>query len=223
MSNEAEMQDEVDVIELLAVKGEEEIDEVSEIDVDTDDIEVLKERIAKRNKALKKSKQANHRIQDEKSALEKRIDDLEKSLTSPAPNEEAQRQEQQKVLAEWKESVADDPSKALDYFNYQMKSMQDNFAEILANQQSAFADQIGAIRGDIDPEKNKYRDKIEALKSNPELAEIPDEFLLKMAKQMEERVPRGAIGGKRAIQQADPKKDLEAIKDRYRKQFSNGL
>ena len=221
-NNEPIVEEEQDIIDMLATQSEDTGEDGSEIDTDTDDIEVLRDRIAKRNKAIRKSKQANHRIQDEKDALEKRIDELEKLMSSPAPNTEAQKQEQKEALEQWRSSVAEEPGNAIDYVNYQVGDLKQTVVDLLTKQQSSYEAKIAEIKGEIDPEKNKYRDKINALRQNPDFKDLDDKTLMIFAKNLSEKVPRGTIGGRRATPDNDPDKRLEELKAMYTAQYSNG-
>ncbi len=224
MDNEAENSEEVenDVFEFLATQSEDHDDENGEIDTDTDDIQVLKDRISKRNTTIRKSKKANHRIQEENEALEKRLADLEVKLNSSVPNAEAQNQERKEVLEQWRDSVADKPENALDYTNAVVGDLKSTMADLLSAQQKDFDERLAAIKGEIDPEKNKYRDKINSLRQNPDFADMDDKTLMVFAKNLSEKVPRGAIGGRRASPDSDPDKRLEDLKAKFKAQYSNG-
>lgn len=222
MDNEANEEVDNDVFEFLAAQSDDHDDNDGEIDTETDDIAVLKERISKRNQTIRKSKKANHRIQEENEALEKRLADLETKFNSPAPNAEAQNQERKEVLEQWRESVADKPENALDYTNAVMGDFKGSVADLLNAQQENFERQIAEIKGEIDPEKNKYRDKINSLRQNPDFADMDDKTLMVFAKNLSEKVPRGSIGGRRASPDADPDKRLEDLKAKFKAQYSNG-
>ena len=222
MDNEANEEVNDDVFDFLATQSDEIDDESGEIDTDTDDIAVLKERISKRNQTIRKSKRANHRIQEENEALEKRLADLETKFNSSAPNAEAQNQERKEVLEQWRESVADKPENALDYTNAVMGDFKGSVADLLNAQQESFERQIAEIKGEIDPEKNKYRDKINSLRQNPDFADMDDKTLMVFAKNLSEKVPRGAIGGRRVSSDPDPDKRLEDLKAKFKAQYSNG-
>lgn len=222
-NGEAEVIEETeDVFGLLSSQGEGDDDEHGEIDTDTEDIQVLKDRINKKNITIRKSKKANHRILEENQAYEKRLEELEAKVNSPAPNVEAQNQERKEVLEQWRSSVEDNPGNALDYTNAVMGDLKGSVVDLLTAQQESFDKQIAAIRGDIDPEKNKYRDKIEALRQNPDFADLDDKTLTVFAKNLSEKVPRGVIGGKRAKVGVDPDKRLEDLKAKFKAQYSNG-
>jgi len=222
VDNEANEEVENDVFDFLATQSEEIDDDNGEIDTDTDDIQVLKDRISKRNQTIRKSKKANHRIQEENEALEQRLADLETKLNSPAPNAEAQNQERKEVLEQWRDSVADKPENALDYTNAVVGDLKSTVADLLAAQQADFDSRLAQIKSDIDPEKNKYRDKINSLRQNPDFADMDDDVLMKFAKNLSEKVPRGTVSGRRAMPDSDPDKRLEDLKAKFKAQYSNG-
>jgi len=220
VDNEADEVVEQDIIDLLATQSEEVDNDEVEIDTDTDDINVLKDRIAKRNKTIKKSKQANHRIQEENSALEQRLEELEKMINSPAPNVEAQNQERQEALEKWRESVADDPGKAVDFANWQANDQMERIVNLFTQQQETFNSEIASLKGEIDPERTKYREQINKLKTNPAYAAIPEEHLLTFVKGAERVHRNDSIGGKRVQAQNTSEKDLEELRERVRKQIN---
>lgn len=215
----------VDIVDLLATQSEEIDEHDDEIDLDTDDVEVLKERIAKRNKALKKSKQAIHRLQESESTLLDRMEQLESKFNSSQSTQSTgdDDRKREEALAAWRESVSDDPSKSIDFAMTQINDSQGKMVDYLATFQDEVMKQIAELKGDMNPEKQKYREKIATLKTNPELADQPDDVLLKMVKALEgaNNHPRGPIGGKRATATKDPAKELDELKERYRKQMGN--
>jgi hypothetical protein len=216
--NEAviEQEEELNIIDLLTNQSEETEDTDEAIDTDTDDIEILKERISKRNKSLKKSKQANHRIQDEKSAQDERIEELEKKIASLAPNVEAQNREQTEAYDKLRDSVTDNPGMAVDL----IKDMQDKTVDYLARQEAEYESKLAKVLNDLDPEKSKYRDKISSLKTNPQFAGLDDDILIKVIKATESvKAPRGNIGGKRATVAVDPEARVKELREKYRKQM----
>lgn len=224
MNNEAETSEEVenDVFDFLATQSEEVDDDNGEIDTDTDDIQVLRDRINRRNKSLRTAKKTNHRIQEDNKVLEKRLEELESKINSPAPNEDAQKQERKEALEQWRDSVADKPENALDYTNAVVGDLKGTVVELLTAQQEDFNRRLAEIRGDIDPEKNKYRDKINSLRQNPDFADMDDDVLIKFAKNLSEKVPRGTVRGRRATPDADPDKRLADLRAKFKEQFSNG-
>lgn len=214
-------QEETSLIDLIT-QGEVETDEVvEEIDTDTDDIEVLKERISKRNKALRKSKQANHRIQDEKTAMQERLDRLELMISqAQSPDNGAKEQEEMKLLEQWKESAKDDPSAAIDYQNLQMQNLQKNLSAMFAD----FRSEIDGIKGSTNPERIKLESEISALRADPDFEGFNDDQLMKLAGKFKKtKVPRPPIGGQRVAVQADPEQELKEFRERYKDHFKNGM
>jgi len=211
---------EKDIIDYLKVEDEDSAEE--EIDTETDDLDELKDRISKRNKTLKKSKQAQKRMQQEIDDLKGIVDKFRDDRES-APNKEAQQQEYKETLEKWRESVRDEPEKALDYAEARIGQMQDQMVDFLAKQQASLESRFGEIDGKLDPERAKYRDKINALRTNPDFEGMDDETLLKFAKALDTRIPRGTIGGRPAKVEATEEQRLEKLKEQYRKQFNNGM
>jgi hypothetical protein len=214
------------LIDFLAVKGDDvdEIDEeyeaTEEIPSDPEELKryalELKERVHKRNVALKKKKDAISRIQSEVDELQSLNEQLRTS--SQPPNNGADEQKLQEALGAWRESVADDPSRAVDFAMAHVNESNGKIVDILQKMQDQFDKRIAELRGDFDPEKLKYQDKILKLKTNPELEDIPDDHLLRMAKAMEKapKSPRGSVMGRKATIETDPEKDLEELKKQFR-------
>lgn len=221
MSNEAKVIEETEesLIDLLATQSEEVEDTVEEIDVDTDDIEILKERIAKRNKSLKKSKQANHRIQEENAAMLARMEELEKKIPSTQPVVEAEKREQTEAYEKLLDSVNDNPSLAVGL----IKETQDKMVDFLARQEAEYEAKIAALRNEFDPEKGKYRDDIARLRSNPELKDMDDDSLIKFIKASSGITPRGVVGGRKASVVPDPEAINKETREKYRKMFEGSM
>lgn len=223
----AEVEENEDIISLLASQGAEDDDEEvsEEIDTDTEDIEELKARISKRNKSLKKSKQAVHRVQEEKDALLQRIEELERKMQAPASTDvEAQKREQEEALKKWRDSVEDDPSKAVDFANWQMTQMQENFSDVLVKMQQGFDAKLAEIKGEINPEKMKYRDQIGKLRQNPAFAELDDNALMAIIRSSEGiKIPRGGVGGQPVKKVGDPDQAYKEAREQYAKLLNNGL
>ena len=201
-STALENEEEVDVISLLATQSEEVIDEDDDSEEESTDSGVLKERLAKRNKSLKKSKQAVHRIQEENEALQTRLEKLEEKLASNPPSAtdtEAKNREQKEALEQWRTEIGDNPEKAVDFSNWQMTNLQDNIVNYIAEMKTAFESEIAELRGATNPDKLKYQEQIDRLKSNPELSGIDDKALMQFIKATSGvKVPRGGVGGQRA-------------------------
>ena len=206
----------IDVLSLLANQseddGDEEVEEelTDEIPEDAEELKamLLREREikSKRNKSLKKSKQAQHRTQEENELLKQRLDSLEQRLNGSQPNVEAEKRELE--AQEWRDRVADDPTQAIGYADWQQKNLEDRVANYLGSMESRFAEQLGALKGAVDPEKTRYRDTIEALRRKEGFSELDDDTLLKVAKGFEgaKSIPRGDIGGHKPTQKPQEKK-----------------
>lgn len=206
MADEAKTEEEVDLVSIFAGQSEEVEEEETNSEL-PDDPEVLKALLlherevkSKRNKTIKKSKQAHDRKDDELEALRQQIEELSGKVN--APNMEAQKREQKEVDAQWRDSVAEDPTKAIDYSNYMIQQTQDNIVNYMSSFKSEMESMINEVKGATNPEKLKYEAELNALRSNPDFDGLDDSALLKFAKAVKtanERVPRGGLSGKRAV------------------------
>jgi len=205
---------EEDIVSLFAVKGAEDDDDNGEIEHQgelPDTVEGLqalllseREVKSKRNRSLRKSKQANHRMQDELSALQRQVDSL--GQPNQAPTVEAQNQEREKALEQWRDSVEEDPRKAVDFANWQSSQMQDNVVGYIAKLQETIDAKFAELTAATNPEAQKYESELNAVRTNPEFEGLSDEVLLKIIRaEKRMREPRGSIGGLRVPTQA-PKK-----------------
>ena len=200
------LDEETDVMSLL----NNEIEEAVETDDDDDhelpdSIEELKElaleqreKIAKRNKSLKKSKQAQHRTQSEFDTLQERLDAIE-SRQQPPNTMEADKLAQQEQ--EWQDRVADDPSQAIAYANWKQGSLEDKVVNYLSSMQNDFNAKLEQLQGATNPERIKLESEINSLKNNEAFADLDDDVLFKLAKGLKGtkvKTPRGDIGGGRA-------------------------
>jgi hypothetical protein len=226
------LEEEQDIIALLATQGEDDSD-FDEDEFDTslpDDTEALKQMLErereikqKRNKTLKKREQAIHRMQEEQDAMKKRLDEL-MTKSEQSPNVEAEKREREEAHQKWRDSVADDPSKAVDFATWQMGEMQENMVNYLAKMQTSFDSQIAELKGEMSPDKQKYRDKINSLKRNPEFSDMDDNTILKFIRATESlKQPRGSIGGRRAEANPSEEQALEEARKKYRQMFGNEL
>lgn len=207
MDNEAALEEkEVDVISLFAAQGEEDNDEIMENTELPETAEELKALLlqerdikSKRNKSLRKSKDANHRMQDEMKSLQDQIGELKNSMNKPET--EARKREQDEVRAEWRTSVAEDPDKMSDYVAWENAQTQDSVINYIAEMKRDFDSQLADLKGATNPEKMQYQEELNILRTNPDLADFSDEALIKFAKATKaatERIPPGSLGGKRA-------------------------
>lgn len=219
MDNEELGSEEVDVLSLLATEGEE--DQNDEGD-DSDDPATLEEALAllekerevksKRNKSLKKAKQAVHRSNEESEALRARLDQLEARLNSQ-PNGEADKFEQQ--VQEWQERVADDPKEAVAYTNWMQRVMEERVANYVGSELHSVKQMISELKGVTDPEKIAYKSDIDKLRNNEAFSELDDNALLAVAKAMKGakvKSPRGGIGGGRMAASNQPFKMTDEIR-----------
>lgn len=199
--------EEVDVMSLLDIKTEEADEHDDEVSDETPEtleqaLELLaKEREikTKRNKSLKKSKQANHRMQEEMTARDQRLDELERKLTDRPNNVEAEKLEQE--AQEWQDRVADDPTQAVAYADYKQSKFEDKLANYLGNMNNELKAEIQALRGATDPEKLEHKTEIAKLRQSDQFADLDDDVLLKVAKALKKakvKQPRGTVGGKKA-------------------------
>ena len=204
-NEELEATEEVDVLSLMATESQEsdEQDEESEDGAPEtlEDALALLERErdikSKRNKSLKKSKQAIHRTQEENDALRSRLDQLESRLNSQ-PSGEADTYQQE--VEKWQERVADDPSQAVEYTNWVQKTMEDRVANYVGSEISQLKQTISELQGATDPERVQYRSEIDRMRQNEAWADLDDSTLLTIVKGLKgskvKRVPGGIGGGK---------------------------
>jgi hypothetical protein len=228
---EAELEEkELDVIDLLASQGQEDdhdedIDYSEELPTDPEDLKalILKEREikSKRNKSLKKSKQANHRMQEELEALQRTVEELK---NSSQPSTGANDKEREEALEAWRESAVDNPAAGIDYTNERIKQLEGNIVGALSSMQEQIEARLSKSISEVDPERIKYRAKVEQLRMNPEFADMDENALLKFAKAMETiRVPRGGVGGKKATVTTDPESEYKSARERYAKILRSGI
>jgi len=190
---------EVDVLSLLADEGEEDQDEHADDDeqIEGEDIEAYKLRLGKRNHSLKKSKQANKRIQEENDLLKKRLDEMESRISGTQPNVEAEKLAKEEH--EWMDRVVEDHTQALAYTDWKQGILEDKVANYLGSKLNEFEARISQLNSAVDPEKVKYKEQIELLRRKEGFSSLDDETLLKIAKGFDgaKVAPRGGIGGQR--------------------------
>jgi myosin heavy subunit len=219
--------EEKDIIDILAEQGAE-VDDIDDDDYEAgelpDDAEALKSLLlkereikSKRNKSLRKKDQAVHRMQDELKSMQEMIEDL-RNGQNQSPDVEAKRREQEEVLGQWRDSVADKPENAIDYTNQRISQMESGIASMFAQLQESFTSELAGIKGEMNPEKVKYRDKINQLKANSKFAGLGDDVLLTIVQGMSDiKVPRGNVGGKAVEPQKSTEKQYEELRERARK------
>ena len=200
-------EEEVDVLSLVANQGEggdiEEDDDHGDLPDSVEELKALLEKErevkSKRNKSLKKSKQAIHRTMEENESLRKRLDEIEKRIGESKAANGAE--DIEKKSREWAEKVVDDPSQAIAYADWKQSLLEDKLARFLDDTIKGLRSEIAQLKGASSPDMAKYREKISALReSNDELAELDDATLMKVVKVLDGtkvRTPRGSIGGKR--------------------------
>lgn len=220
-----ELEEEVNVMDLLAdTESDEGSDfEYEDEEVDADEevgADVLKERLSKRNKSLKKSKQAIHRMQEEQSALQKQFEELKASMNSnqQAPVDvEAQKKARSEELEEWRNSVADDPGKAVDFASWQTKQTQEQVVDYIVEMRKEYDAQIAELKGATNPDRQRYAEELKAMSVNPKWNKLDTDTQIEVIKSMKGAVgksPRGGIGGKRATVEPEEFKMTDEIKKR---------
>ena len=223
---------EQDIIELLAKQGLEQDDEGEDESFPTElpkSIEDLKsmlaerdERIGKRNLTIKKRTEATHRMQEEIGSLQQQIADL-KNTSTTASNTEAQKQEYNETLEKWRNSVEEDPTKAIDFVNWQTSETQNKLVDYVASMQSKFDARLAEIEGGMNPERMENRSKIAQLKANPEYANFTDDQLLTVIKSVGALKPRGSIGGRSVTSKPSPEKGLAEARAKAKAYFDGTL
>jgi hypothetical protein len=209
VSNEAleENTEETDVMSILAEQGSKVDDEV--VDDDTTMPETVEELQAaltkereiktKRNKSLKKSKQAQHRTQEENDKLLERLTKVEERQNNGQSTVEAERLE--KLSQDWKEKVEDDPTAALEYVNAKQSELEGKLSNYLEGKFSAIAEMFDELKSSTNPERIEYSKEIEALRGREEFEDLDDSTLATVAKVLRSakiKASRGTINGKRA-------------------------
>jgi chromosome segregation ATPase len=224
-----EVAEEQDIVDLLAAQGGEVEDEVVVDEFPTelpDDLDGLKamlierdEKIGKRNKTIKKRTEATHRMQDEIQSLQQQIADM-KNQTTNASTMEAQKQEYSETLEKWRNSVEEDPSKAVDFVTWQNSETQDKIVNYLADMQTKFDARLAEIEGGMNPERMQNREKINKLKQNPRFANFNDDQLLAVIQATSDIKPRGTVTGKPVVAKPSKEKALEHARELAKKHFN---
>ncbi|MHC4213989.1 MAG: hypothetical protein ACYSWP_11505 [Planctomycetota bacterium] len=228
MADEAvalEEETETSVLDVLATQSEEVEDEVEEVEEESDDVEVLKERVSKRNKSLKKSKQAIHRLQEENEDFRKRFEELEAKIQQPTQTDTgATKQEQSEALEKWRTEISDNPEKAVDFSNWQMSQLQESVVNVVTSMKQSFDEQIAELKGATNPERIKYKEQMDKLRaSNPDFAGLDDDTLLKVVQATSRvKVPRGNVSGGKVTKQPTADEQIEQLKKQFADSFANG-
>jgi gas vesicle protein len=216
IEEEVETESLIDLLGGPAEEEDEEIDEEVELDDVPETIEELKAALlsertikSKRNKSLRKAKDAQHRTQKENEDLMKRLDAFDDKLNNVnQPNNGAEKLEQE--AQEWADRVTDDPAQAIEYANHKQAKFEDKLATFLGGMEQRFTDQIAKLNSDTNPERQEFKAEIQKLKSNPDFADYDDATILSLAKTLKKTTikrPRGSIAGQRPLQTLDIGKD----------------
>lgn len=221
-------EEEQDIVDFFAKQGTEvddsDDDGIGELPESAEELKALllatQEKVSKRNKTIKKREKALERVQEERESLLSRFDELSRTQNQ-ASTTETQNQDYKENLEKWRESVDDDPKKAIDFALWQINETQSKTADFLAQMQASYDEKLAAVQDSLNPEKLKYKSKLEALRQNETLAHLDDDALLAFVKAGEQiKIPRGAIGGKKAEVAVDPNQAYNEAREKY-KQFMN--
>ena len=232
MSNEAIIEEtEVDVLTLLAKQSEKvgtedaEEDELGgEAPSTIEEYQALlakkDEIIGKRNKSIKKAKDAQHRTQDERdkaiAQLSSNADVNERTRSSS----EAERHEQE--TQDWKDRYEEDPSSIFDYISHLQNERDTNLAGYLQDQFATLGGEITGLRTATNPTRIRLADKVNELRHIPKFANMSDDNLFAVAEVLgEAKVKtqgRGSITGKRVQTDKKPPPDYGGLtRDELRK------
>jgi len=206
--------EEVNVMSLLTEQSGEVEDEVTDEVPDT--IEGLKEALeneraikTKRNKSLKKSKQATHRFQEENDALLKRLDEIEGRLGTSQPNPEVAKLEQ--VAQEKRDRAIDNPEEIPEYIDYMQRQSETRIATFLAEKFAGIEQSINGLQQGTDPEVLKYKTQMDSLRETEEFRDLDDVSLLAVTKALSGKTvkkPRGVIAGGKPFTNKDGKFEM---------------
>lgn len=203
-----ENEEELDLVGILATQGEN--DEIDDEELDGDEpktleewqerAKMLEERVSKRNRSLKKAKEAVHRAGKEKSEALALYEKLEAKLNSSERSNKGS-EDLERQAREWMEKVEIDPTKAIEYADWKQSQLESKIASYLESKFSGFEQKINALMGATNPERLQYKEEIDMLKSNPQFAELDENVLLTLAKGLKSakvKSPRGTATGSRA-------------------------
>jgi hypothetical protein len=157
--------------------------------------------ITKRNQSLKKAKSAQHRTQDENNTLQSQFEALEAKVDGIGqPNVEAENLAAQEQ--EWQTRVEDDPTQAMAYMQWKLDQQNKNLSAFLGQKFGEQQATMDALNSKTNPERLKYKEAIDQVRSNPEFADLDDEVALKVAKALTKakvKAPRGTVSGKKVV------------------------
>jgi len=207
--DDAVVEEEVDVLSLLATESEEVENEEDEESVEmpetVEELQALlakkNETINKRNVSLKKAKAAQHRTQEEKDTFVARLDALEQRGQNPQPNVEAENLAKEEQ--EWLDRVEEDPTQITAYMNWKNAKLEGRLATFLDSKFSEFNGSLAELR--VSPEKTKYAKEMAALRTKEGFANLDDDTLITVIKGLEQakvKKPRGGIGGAKGVSDA---------------------
>ena len=217
MPNEAiiEETEEVDVLTLLAKQSEKVGTEDAEDDGLGDDAPATIEEyqallarkdeiIGKRNKSIKKAKDAQHRTQDERDKALAQLSSNADVSERTRSDTEAERHEQE--TQDWKDRYEENPASIFDYISHLQNERDNNLAGYLQDQFSKLGGEITGLRTATNPTRIKLADRVNELRQIPKFANMNDDALFSIAEVLGDakvKAPRGSVSGKRV--QADKK------------------
>lgn len=211
-------QEETNVADLLLADEQEENageDEIHEDEIELregETIEELKARITKRNHSLRKSKEANSRMQEELKELREELSKIKEygNRQKPDPgNDQKEAEKRAEYEREMAEKINDDPSIAIKYINESMNDFETRVASYIGNQVSELKEMINELKKETNPDIVQNRKEIDSLKEKLGVPEMDDNTalnLLSVLKNKKTKVPRGTVGGGKARIQNEPKK-----------------
>ena len=175
------------------------------------------EKVSKRNKSLKKAKDAQHRTQAEKNASDARFDAMEAKLntiTQAKPVEPAQMTEQE--AQKWRDGVLDKPEMSIDYTDHKIENLKTTLATFLGTKFDEFEAKIAGLSTATNPQIQQYSAQIAMLKKQPGFSGLTDEQLLPTAQLLGTKVPapRGTVSGGKVTAKPKPQESLVPAEDR---------
>lgn len=227
MSKDAvlENEEELDVFSLVANQGEGDEDDADEnVGELPDDAESLKamvaelqERVSKRNKSLKTSKNTNHRMQEQIDALRSTLDELKNKSEAPADRGRTQ-EELERQAQEWADRVEANPAEAIRYADWKQSKLEENLGNVLGNFMQRVESQFAELKAASNPERLQYQKEVAMLRQNPDFADMDDAALVKIAKTLKGvKRPPGTAGGQRATATKGKGPSSDEITDALRK------
>jgi phosphopantetheine adenylyltransferase len=216
--DDAVVEEEVDVLSLLATESEPVENEDGEENVDIPDtVEELQallaeknETIHKRNVSLRKAKAAQGRTQEEKDAFVTRLDALEQRGQNQQPNVEAENLAKEEQ--EWLDRVEEDPTQVTAYMNWKQSKFEGRLASFLDTKFGEFNGSLQELR--VSPEKTKYAEAMKTLRTRAGFENLPDETLITVLQGQEQarsKKPRGTVKGGKGV--TDTVTDAKATKE----------